>query len=156
VELIYILFPQITDYRKAYILGHLNVFVKNNKMSRLLFWTPRILSIIFIIFLAMFSLDIFDGHYGFWGTILGLLIHNIPALILLAVLIISWKCEIVGGIAFIAAGALYITILAVNAIRTPPFHWYYLAWSLTIAGPAFLIGIMFLIGWHRKKDKRSR
>ena len=116
------------------------------KINRFVYWTPRILSIIFILFLALFSLDIFDLKLGFWQTILGLFMHNLPALILLVVLLISWKYEIVGGIAFILAGLLYIIRLMMN-----PFEWYMLSWSLTIAGPAFFIGILFFINWFKKK-----
>ena len=116
------------------------------RINKFIYWTPRILSILFILFLALFSLDIFDLNLGFWQTILGLVIHNIPSLILLVVLIISWKYEIVGGIAFILAGLLYIVMLLMN-----PFEWYMLSWSLIIAGPAFFIGILFIIGWLAKK-----
>lgn len=118
------------------------------KINRFLYWTPRVLSIIFILFLAMFSLDVFEGHYGFWGTILGLFMHNIPSLVLLIVLIISWRYEIVGGIVFILAGLLYV-IMATR--RTLEWHTA-LCWSLTIAGPAFLIGILFMINWFKKKQ----
>lgn len=122
--------------------------VKNKpiKISKSLYWTPRILSIIFIFFLALMSLDVFSPELSFWQIVVGLFMHNIPALILLIVLLISWKYEIVGGIAFILAGLLYIVILMMN-----PFQWYMLIWSLQIAGSAFLIGILFLIGWSKKK-----
>jgi|SRR3989344_5788174 len=118
-----------------------------NSMNKYLYWIPRILSIIFILFLAMFSLDIFDGNYGFWGTILGLFMHNIPVFILSIILLISWKHEIVGGIVFILAGIFYIITLLMN----PKLEWYMLSWSLLIAGPAFLIGILFLLNWKFKK-----
>ena len=120
------------------------------KVSKFIYWTPRILSIIFILFLALFSLDVFEGNYGFWGTIVGLFMHNIPAMILLIVLIISWKHEIVGGIGFVLAGILYIAWILMTAITTG-FEWYYLLWALQISGIAFFIGIMFLIGWFKKK-----
>src|SRR4030043_233343 len=110
------------------------------KVSKLLYWTPRILSIVFICFLALFSLDIFDMQLGFWGTIVGLFMHNIPVFILLAVLLISWKHEIVGGIAFILAGVLYIAIMLMNAIKYS-VQGYMLSYSFIVAGPAFLIGI---------------
>lgn len=116
------------------------------KVNKFVYWAPRILAILFILFLAMFSLDIFDGNYGLWGTIVGLFMHNIPALILLAVLIISWKYEIVGGIVFILAGLAYIIMIMMNQT----FEWYMLSWALTIAGPAFLVGILFLINWFKK------
>ena len=121
------------------------------KISKFVRWTPRILSIAFILFLMLFSLDIFDMKLGFWGTIAGLFMHNIPALFLLIILIISWKHEIVGGIVFILAGILYIARLLMTILMNPPPQWYMLSWSLTIAGPAFLIGILFLIGWFKKK-----
>jgi len=119
----------------------------DKKVNKFIYWTPRVASIIFILFLAMFSLDIFDANYGFWGTVVGLFMHNIPVFILLIVLIISWKYEIVGGIAFILAGLLYLGLLAINR----PFQLYYLSWSLFIAGPAFLIGILFIINWLKKR-----
>ena len=119
------------------------------------YWVPRILSIMFILFLTLFSLDVFSPGLSAWEIAIGLFMHNIPALALALVLIISWKREIVGGIAFILAGVLYIGALLVSAIRNS-FEWYILSYSLIIAGPAFLIGILFLIGWHRKKQVRAK
>jgi len=42
------------------------------KTRRFIYWTPRVLSILFLVYLALMSLDIFDGYYGFWGMVLGL------------------------------------------------------------------------------------
>lgn len=125
------------------------------KVNKFLYWTPRILAFVYILFLAIFSLDIFEGNYGFWGTILRLFMHNIPTLILLSVLLISWKYEIAGGIAFILAGILYVTWLLITAIING-FEWYYLAWAIQISGIAFFIGILFLIGWFKKKNNANR
>ena len=122
------------------------------KINKFIYWTPRILSIIFLLFLAMFSLDVFDMKLGFWGTVLGLFMHNIPALVLLVVLLISWKREIVGGIVFILAGILYIIVLLIT--KNPP-EWYMLFWSLLISGPAFLIGILFIINWLKKRNNQK-
>ncbi|MBI4454211.1 hypothetical protein HY636_06205 [Candidatus Woesearchaeota archaeon] len=119
-------------------------------ISKSLYWTPRILSILFILFLALMSLDIFEGNYGVWGTILGLFMHNIPTLILLIFLLISWKYEWVGGVVFILAGIVYIVMLLINAIKNG-FEWYYLSWAIQIAGIAFLIGILFFVNWFKKK-----
>jgi hypothetical protein len=128
--------------------------VKKN-VGRFVYWTPRILSIVFILFLAIFSFDVFGNGYAFWETVLALFIHNIPSLLLLGVLIISWKHEIVGGIAFILAGLLYIISILINTLKGP-FEWYMLSYSFIIAGPAIFIGILFLIGWKRKKKHAKR
>jgi hypothetical protein len=118
----------------------------NKKINRFVYWAPRILSIIFILLLMLFSLDVFAENLSFWETALALFMHNIPALILLVLVIISWKHELVGAITFILAGLLYIIWTSSNvSIGTA------LSWSLQIAGPAFLIGILFLIGWLNKK-----
>jgi hypothetical protein len=124
------------------------------KVSKFVYWTPRICGIVLILFLALFSLDVFGEGYGFWGTILAFLMHNIPVFILAILLWISWKHELVGAITFILGGLLYIGQLAVNAILNS-FEWYYISWSLIIAGPAFFVGILFYLGWKQKRNLKS-
>lgn len=116
------------------------------KVSKFIFWTPRILAIIFILFLALFSLDVFDSCSSFPSCLLGLFMHNIPSLILLAVLIISWKYEIVGAITFFLAGIAYIILL----LFSQNFQWFMIIWALQISVPAFLIGILFWLNWKKK------
>jgi hypothetical protein len=98
----------------------------------------------------MFSLDVFEEKLGFWGTIIGLFMHNIPVFVLAIILWISWKREIMGGIVFILAGLAYITMLLMNKIGGG-FELRMISWILIISGPAFLIGILFIINWHKKK-----
>jgi hypothetical protein len=107
------------------------------------------LSVIFLLFLAMFSLDVFEPGLTAWQIAAGLFKHNIPVFVLAIILWISWKkYEIVGGILFTLAGMAYIASLLMN----PNFEWYMISWSLIIAGPAFLIGALFLINWFKKKS----
>ena len=121
---------------------------QSKKVTKFVYWTPRILSILFLCFLALFSLDIFGNNYTFWETIVALFMHNIPVIALALLLWVSWKYEIVGAITFILAGLFYVFLL----VFRQPVEWYIaLTWSLTIAGPAFIIGILFLINWKRKK-----
>jgi hypothetical protein len=118
------------------------------RIGKFVYWAPRILGITFVLFLMLFSLDVFEPGLTLWQIIVGLFMHNIPALILLIVVIISWKHEIVGGIVFNLAGLLYILMLAMR----PKFEWYMVIWSITIAGPAFFVGILFLINWVKKRN----
>jgi hypothetical protein len=120
------------------------------KINKFIFWTPRILAIIFLLFLALFSLDVFGNGLSFWQTVVAFLMHNIPVFVLLIVLLISWKHEIVGGIAFILAGLLYVALILINK----PFEWYLLAWIIQISGVAFFIGVLFLVGWFRKRKNK--
>jgi len=124
-----------------------------SKKAGFIFWAPRILSILFLIFLAMFSLDVISPGLSLGQIIIGLLMHNIPVFVMLIILIISWRYEIVGGIAFLLADLLYVFL----TFRGEAPWYLALSWCLTIAGPAFLIGILFLIGWFRKQscDKKQ-
>lgn len=120
----------------------------SKNVSKFVYWTPRILGVVFICFLTLFSLDVFGEDLNFWQSILAFFIHSIPSIILAIILIISWKREIVGGIVFTLAGIAYVIMTIVNA-NVP---WYIvISWSLTIAGPAFLIGILFFVNWFKKK-----
>ena len=77
--------------------------------------------------------------------------HNIPVFILLAVLIISWKYEIVGAVVFILAGLLYIIMRIIGSLNAPNFEPSIIFYSFIIAGPAFLIGVLFWMNWMKKK-----
>ncbi len=120
------------------------------KISKFIYWTPRILSIMFLGLLAVFSLDVFSPGLSFWQIVAGLLIHNIPVFILLIVLLISWKRELVGGLVFITVGTLFTA----RMLATMIMNQFALdgLFQLVIAGPAFLIGTLFVINWLKKNN----
>ena len=114
-------------------------------VKRTLFWAPRILCILFAVFVSLFALDVFGEGYGFWETILALLIHLIPTAIILIVLAIAWRWEWLGGILFIGFGVFYI-------LDSPEFHW---SVYLVISGPLFLVGVLFLVNWLYRGELRA-
>jgi hypothetical protein len=111
-----------------------------------LFWTPRVLCILFAGFLSIFAADVFGEHYGFWKTLLALVMHLIPTWIVLIVLVVSWRREWVGGTLFIALGALYLI-----------WSWGRFHWSayLAISGPLLLIGVLFWVNWLHRAQLRT-
>jgi hypothetical protein len=117
------------------------------KISKRLYYAPRILSILFLLFLALFSLDVFDSCNNVLTCFIGLLMHNIPVFILGILLWISWKKEIVGAWTFFIGGILYIIL----TLFRNNFEWYLLSWSIIISGPAFLIAYLFYKNWKLKK-----
>lgn len=117
------------------------------KTEKFLYRLPRILSILFILFLSLFSLDVFESGMSFREIAIGLFMHNIPTLVMIVVLIIAWRNDAFGAIAFIGAGLLYMVFVVMNT--TQP--WYIaITWGLSIAAPAFLIGILYLMSWRTK------
>jgi len=115
-------------------------------LKRLLFWTPRILCLLFAAFISLFAADVFNEGRGFWRTILALLIHLIPTWIVLAVLFLAWRREWVGGLLFGALGAAYL----IQAWGR--FHW---SAYLCISGPLFLVGVLFFLNWIYRKELRA-
>jgi hypothetical protein len=122
------------------------------KVGRVIYWAPRISSIIMICFLALFSLDVFSSESSIQEIVVGLIMHNIPVFVLIMILIVSWRYELVGGIAFTLAGLIYIMSLFTSS----QFEWYMLSWSIIIAGPAFAIGALFFMNWHMKKQEKVK
>ena len=120
------------------------------KVNKFIYWIPRILAILLILFLMIFSLDVFESGLTGWQMLIGLFMHNLPSLILAIVLWISWKYEIVGGVTFIIAGIAHI-IFSVARANVEPWYISFLV-SLIIDVLAFFIGVLFLIGWFKKKE----
>ena len=116
-------------------------------LKQILFWTPRILGVLFVVFISLFALDVFGEGYGFWRTLLALLIHLIPSIILIIVLVLAWRWEWVGAVLFIGFGVWYLA----EARGVSPMLYF-----VIFAGIPFLVGILFLVGWITRKQIRGR
>ncbi len=121
--------------------------IMNTPMKRSLYWTPRVLCLLFAAFISLFALDVFDHHLGFWHTLLALLIHLIPTFFLLLILAATWRWEWIGGVLFPALGTFYLVW------AWGRFHW---AAYVIVSGPLFLLGSLFLLGWALRAELRSR
>ena len=115
--------------------------------SKVLFWTPRIICMIFIPFLMLFSLDVFEGDHTAKEIAIGLFMHNIPAFALILFLWAAWKREWIGAVVFAALGAFYI-LWAWGKFDI----WVY----IFISGPLFVMSLLFLLGWLHRKEIRLR
>ncbi len=111
--------------------------------NRFLLWAPRILAIVFSLFLSIFAADVFESHAGFWSLALALFMHLLPVLLMLLVLIVSWRYEWVGAIVYSLLGVVYI----IWAWGRFPLSVYFF-----IAGPLFIIAILFFLSWRRRKS----
>ncbi len=120
---------------------------------RMLFWTPRVLSIIFIAFLSIFALDVFDGQHGLWQVRSAFLIHEIPVFVLLAALILAWRWEWVGTLLYSGLALLYVGwVMFMQHHIPPPAR---LGAILIMGGPAFVIAGLFLANWLRHDELRA-
>lgn len=112
-----------------------------------MYWTPRIIVILFALFISLFALDVFDENRSTWETILALLLHLIPTAIIIVSLFIAWKWELFGAFFYPALGVIYI----IWAWGKFPVITY-----LTISGPVVIIGILFFLSWnyHRRQKQK--
>jgi len=110
----------------------------NEPPRLLLFWVPRVLTILFALFLGVFALDVFGESLGFLGTAAAFLIHLIPAFLILIVLAVAWRWEWVGAAAYFFLSVMYL-VLAWGRV-----HW---SAYLAISAPLFVLGVLFLLGW---------
>ncbi|MCF7810602.1 hypothetical protein K9N50_06405 [bacterium] len=118
-----------------------------NKTTKIvLYWSPRVLCILFAAFISLFALDVFEAGKSVAEILIALAMHMIPTAIIVIVLIVSWKWEWVGAIIFTAMGAFYI----IDAWGKFPIVAYF-----AISGPAFLIGILFLLNWKYRAELRE-
>jgi hypothetical protein len=114
-----------------------------------LFWAPRLILIFFAAFLMLFSFDVFEGASSAGEAALAFFMHNLPSIILLVILAISWKRDLVGGIIFLLlglaclVGVIVVLLMAVDGKSNP---------IMIIGAVVFgLIGFLFIANWKKTK-----
>ncbi len=104
--------------------------------------TARILEIGFALFISQFAMDVFTEHESIGKTILDLGMHLIPTFALLLIIFLSWKREWIGGVGYTLLGVAYI-IAAKGKMGLTAY--------VVIAGPLFILAILFFFIWFIKK-----
>lgn len=110
-------------------------------LKQILYWAPRVLGILFALFVSIFALDVFGVGYGFWETVIALFMHLIPVFLLLIGLAIAWRWEWVGAVVFLGFSLWYLVTFGGQFL-----------WSvyLLMVGPPLVIGMLFLFNWLYK------
>jgi len=119
----------------------------NKTMQRMLFWSPRALTIIFAVFISIFALDVFNEGYDFWKTLLALAIHLIPTLVILLFLVVAWRWEWIGGIVFLILAVSYVVMVWGRF----PVSVYFV-----ISGPMVIISMLFFVNWKYRSEIRTK
>jgi len=117
----------------------------------LLHWAPRVLTILAILFVSMFSLDAFQAGIPFKQQILDWLMHMIPSFLLIIVLLIAWKWENIGGIIFLSLGLAFTPYLFWGNYSHNHSIWLSLLIILTVTFPFILVGVLFMLSHHTKR-----
>lgn len=114
--------------------------------AKVLKWLPRVITILAILLLMMFSMDCFAPEYSFMEKLTCFVMHNIPAFIIILALVVAWKWELFGGILFIVV-FLAAGIFFKSFGRNPA--------SLIVITPFLVVGVLFLLNYYLMKDKNE-
>ena len=119
--------------------------------TRVLYWLPRIICIIGILFISMFSIDALNSELTIWQQILSLSMHLIPSFVLILLLLLSWKRELIGGIIFMIIGLGFSPIIFIHNFKMNQSIWMSLGVISVITIPFAIVGVLFIVSHYRKK-----
>ena len=106
---------------------------------QILLWAPRVLLIVFALFLIIFSFDVFGEGQRPTQVALKFVVHNIPSAMLGALVFVAWRREWIGASVCLLLAAAYI-IWAWG--RFPPFVY------VVIAGPLAIVAVLYAVNWR--------
>jgi hypothetical protein len=110
------------------------------RLAKIIHWAPRAAAILIILFIGLFSLDVFEMQAPPLELLAGFLIHNIPSILMLVLLVFAWKRPAVGFVAFLIAAAAF-TLFFVRDIRALPN-------LVLFVFPILLIASLFYADWR--------
>ena len=106
------------------------------------FWLPRVIGIVFTLFISMFGFDVFDMGLGFPEIILALIMDMLPAILVAVMVAISWRWEWVGTVLCVGLAALYFIVMGKH------MDW---VTVLLIPGPLIILAGLWLAAWLQKR-----
>ncbi len=102
---------------------------------------PRLISILAIGFVSIFSLDAFN-HGTASEQLFDFMMHLIPTFVLIIILAIAWKWELIGGIIYVLLGIFISPLIYTDS---------YLTIAL-ITFPFFFAGLLFILSHFLRKN----
>jgi hypothetical protein len=107
-------------------------------------WIPRGLMMAVMAFAMLFSFDSFEAKYTIWQQLTGFFMHNIPVWVLLAVLLLTWKRPLWGGILLLVVAAFLTFFFAYG------FRKYFLFDFLAFVLPLIIAAGLFILAHYKR------
>lgn len=120
-------------------------------LTKVMYWIPRLLSILAILFISFFALDAFASGLTLWQQLASFFIHLIPSFALTALLVYAWRYEKSGGIIFLLIGLISSPIIFNWNYRMNGSAWLSLGIIATITFPFVVVGVLFLVHHSMKR-----
>ncbi len=106
-----------------------------NTTANFLTWFPRVLAMVFAVFISIFALDVLEAHDPFFSKTAHFFIHLIPSFAVLAVLWLAWYQRIFGGLMFMILGMVFTIHFGT---------WREMTLFLMFSLPLFVAGVAFI------------
>lgn len=116
----------------------------NPRLAKFIYRTPRIAGILIILFVGMFSLDVFSMNASFWEMVGGFIMHSLPAICMAILLLLAWRRPWIGCIAFAAASIYFLRFMIFNPLEQAGM-------LLLFSGPLAVIAVLFWANWKWKQ-----
>jgi hypothetical protein len=138
---------------------------KSSRLASTIRWVARILCILAIVFIGMWSVEAVEGKVGLGRQILAFLMAPpfLMSVLLIIILIIAWKHELVGGILMALIGLataafdhinyhrlLHMASIAYRSVKTAASLNFFLMISL----PLIIVGVLFIISYFLHRPKK--
>jgi hypothetical protein len=121
---------------------------------KVLYWLPRIICILAIIFISIFAADAFEPGKSMGQQLIAFLIHLIPSFVLLLLLLLAWKKELIGGIIFTVIGIVMTPVIFLHNYNVNHFLVAQcIGIVLMITFPFILCGILFFTNYFIKRKQ---
>jgi hypothetical protein len=137
--------PLVLLYGSIYVLAlayrqHTTQDSIDPHLAKILRTAPRLAAILIIFFISLFSLDIFEMQATPLELLGAFLMHNIPSMVLIALLIVAWKRPVVGFVAFLAAAVLFTVFFVRDLSALPNLLFFVL--------PILMVAALFYADWQ--------
>jgi hypothetical protein len=110
------------------------------RLRKIIHWAPRVGALLIIVFVGLFSLDVFGTGAPPLEVLVGFLIHNLPSIAMLLLLIFAWKRPVVGFVAFLIAAVAFAILFVRDIYALPNLFLFVL--------PILLIASLFYADWQ--------
>ena len=122
------------------------------KSIKIFHWLPRILCILAILFISLFAADAFAPELTFWQQVGGFIIHLVPSFILVALLLVAWKWEYIGGIIFTILSLVLTPLVFAHNYKMNHSIWMSLVIIICTTIPFAIVGVLFIVSHFKKKN----
>lgn len=112
-------------------------------LKRVVVWGPRVLGLLFVAFISLFALDVFEEGVRLTDALIGLAIHLIPTYLILIGIAAGWKRPVWGGVILVGLAAV-----AMEFFDRPA--------GFIMVIPLLVVGALFVLsGWSQRRQEAT-